>query len=388
MTMRWFPPIFYAFALFNQIAQARGEDTPASSLKQLEQLEILQSRMAFGDKSAVEGLATHLAVMGSTLAKASAADWKDSRYTEAGVRFLLAGGSPRVIEQLAGKHAFLKAEPLLMGALAYITGHESEAREKLETIKPAALRKSLGAQTAFMISIVTTASNLEAAIELLDLARTLSPGGLLEEAALRREIILLTKSKDTEKALRLLRQYLARFSRSLFAEKFFQELVALIPETGIAESIDDIRKLRPFLEALLPGHRRGLLLSIARKSLLDGRMDVAQAAASAAIEMSGGDSAESAAGHLYRAAARLADSGDEATAADLLKIEAAKLPRRDLLLLAGAKEIAKRQRGDTGAPGVTAGTADADTRLQEETAKASTSRAETAISRADRLLEK
>ena len=293
-----------------------------------------------------------------------------------------------MLEQLARKHAFLKSDNLLMGALDYILRRESEALDKLEAIKPATQPKSLGAQTAFMISVLLASSNHARAIELLDLARTLAPGTLLEESALRSEILLLVRSRSAEKSLRLLRQYLARFGRSLFAERFVQELVAIIPGAGLADSVDDVRKLEFFADAVSPEHRNALLLSIARNSLLNGRMDVVEATTSRVIETPDAGSPGVGVARMYRAAARLSSGGDESAVAELQKIDATKLPRSDQFLLAGAKEIAKRQRTDAGNSVVLADGPGATAFSAEEIARDLESRAEKAISRAVQLLEK
>ena len=63
-------------------------------------------------------------------------------------------------------------------------------------------------------------ANAKAAVELLDWARLLSPGGLVEEAALRREIALLAGAKDVARVAMLTRQYVTRFAASLYAADF------------------------------------------------------------------------------------------------------------------------------------------------------------------------
>ena len=198
MTLSRRATLLPALIFLAQSVPALCQNDVAGTVKQMEQLEVLQSRMAQGDRTAVDAQTILLASMGATLLKASSAEWKDGRFAEAGVKYLLAGGSPRVVEQLVRKHGFLKDDGLLMGALAYVSGREPEARDRLESTRPSTLPRSLGAQTAFMMSVLTGGSNPGAALDLLDLARTLAPGGLLEEAALRREIVLLTKSGRSE----------------------------------------------------------------------------------------------------------------------------------------------------------------------------------------------
>ena len=54
----------------------------------------------------------------------------------------------------------------------------------------------LAGQVAFARSVLETRRDPKAAIARLDWARLLAPGGLVEEAALRREIGLLAEARD------------------------------------------------------------------------------------------------------------------------------------------------------------------------------------------------
>ena len=84
--------------------------------------------------------------------------------------------------------------------------------------------------------MLETKRDAKAAVELLDWARLLAPGGLVEEAALRREIALLAEAKDVGRAAMLTRQYATRFAASLYAADFFRDLAVAIARFGLAPS--------------------------------------------------------------------------------------------------------------------------------------------------------
>ena len=109
---------------------------------------------------------------------------------------------------------------LVRGALAYITSHETDALEPLSKIDLDTLDLRLAGQIAFARSVLVTKRDPKAAVLLLDWARLLAPGGLVEEAALRRETALLTEAGKSPRVATLTRQYATRFPASLYAADF------------------------------------------------------------------------------------------------------------------------------------------------------------------------
>src|SRR5208337_5212645 len=85
-----------------------------------------------------------------------------------------------------------------------------------------------------------------------DLSRLLAPGGLVEEAALRREITLLAEAKDVRRVAMLTRQYSTRFAASLYAADFFRELAGAIARLGLADDPANYQLLSNAAAALPP----------------------------------------------------------------------------------------------------------------------------------------
>jgi hypothetical protein len=71
------------------------------------------------------------------------------------------------------------------------------------------------------------------AIRLLDQARVLAPGTLVEETALRRELVLADEIADIDKFTFLSSEYIWRFPSSAYFESFRQRFVASTIHFGL-----------------------------------------------------------------------------------------------------------------------------------------------------------
>ena len=372
--------------ILSLVAGAAGEPTN-DFLQEAAQLERVQARIAQGDKSAIVSQSKILAAISAAILKTRAADWNDQRHIHVAVQYLLAGGEPKVVEQIFRKQLIFNDESLLVGTLAYVVGREKDARDRLSTIDPRSLPKSVGAQTAFMKSVLSTAGESGTAVELLDLARLLAPGGLLEEAALRREFVLLAQPGHAEKALRLLRQYLSRFGNSLFAEKFLTEVIAAVPRLEVVKSANDIGVLEFFASSISRDQKRTLYLVVARDALLNGRMPVAEAAASRALAFAAETGPDREVARLYIAAARLTGRDSQSAVADLSRIDTSKLSAIDGALLAAAKEVASRLHSVSDLNLAQSSTPDAvKPSVQELVATESLKRGKASLARAEQML--
>ena len=107
----------------------------------------------------------------------------------------------------------------------------------------AVLPQRLAGEVAFARSVLETKRDARAAAGLLDWSRLLAPGGLVEEAALRREIALLAEAKDVTRLAMLTRQYVTRFAASLYATDFLSDLAGAIARLGLADDPANYKRL-------------------------------------------------------------------------------------------------------------------------------------------------
>jgi len=304
-------------------------------------LQNLQARIAAGDKAAYASQTERISAVGAAILAAKPEVWQSKHETDSAVIYLLSGGQPRDIVHLVESGAVPASEiPLMRGVLAYVLGNEPEAEKRLSAIDARQLPLRLAGPMAFAQSVLETGRDSAKAIELLDLARLLAPGTLVEEAALRREIMLVADQHDVDRIARLARQYASRFGTSVYAESFLQTLAGALAQSGAIDSPEAFDKFKAFFAALAPDTRRGFLLGLARTATLSGRFEVAAAAAATALVGVAPDSVDEARGKLYDAMARILTSDYDAALAELQNVAPAKLDRHDQELLAAARGVA------------------------------------------------
>jgi chemotaxis protein MotC len=237
MTVPWRAWASAAFAL---VAPAAASAASANFADMADELQRIQLQIAQGDKAAYAAQLNQLKIMGAAIAAAEPETWKDRRQADSLVIYILSGGSLADLAPLLKGDAVVESEwALARGALAYVTNHEAEAISLLGKEDLNALDARLSGEVAFARSVLETKRDAKAAVELLDWARLVAPGGLVEEAALRREIALLAEAKDVGRAAMLTRQYATRFAASLYAADFFRDLAAAIVRFGLADDPGD-----------------------------------------------------------------------------------------------------------------------------------------------------
>jgi len=321
--------------------------TPHPISDMLFDLQSLQARMAAGDKSAYPKQAEKIRAIGEAILAENPDNWKNKEEVEAAAAFLLGGGQPRVIQKLIESNAIpAEQNNLMRGALAYVIGRSLEAEALLVDIDPHSVSLRLGGQLAFAQAVLLTARAPERAIERLDLARLLAPGSLVEEAALRREILMTGDRHDGERVIALARQYATRYAHSIYADNFIQGLAASSVKYGLIDDLDSLRKFEEMLSLVPPPRRLEFLLNVARGETLTGRYEVAGAAADDALGQLPAGAPEEPAARFYSAAARTLGPDYEAALAELRAVDRARLSAADQALWAATLRTALHLRDE------------------------------------------
>jgi chemotaxis protein MotC len=334
-----------ALAAFTLLAPAPAFADPPKISDLVDELRRIQFKVAQGDKAAYPAELNQLKTIGAAIATASPETWKTKRETDSLIIYILSGGSLADVGTLLKGDAVLGSErSLARGALAYVTNHEAGAIALLREADLTALDARLAGEVAFARSVLETKRDAKGAVDLLDWARLLAPGGLVEEAALRREIALLAEAKDMTRLTALTRQYLTRFGTSLYAADFLRDLAGAVARLGLADDPANYKLISSALASLPPDGRREFLLNLAKSGVVNGRFVAAASAATEALESSKADSPEAMRARLYLAASRLFSDAYGAALADLRALSAAKLDRADASLLAAARRVAAELR--------------------------------------------
>ncbi|WP_157961471.1 chemotaxis protein MotC [Microvirga flavescens] len=383
---------------FPVMAEPDGEQQSraisATPIELVRTLQALQDQIAMGSTNAHLAQRTLLARIDESLTSLDATVWQEPHNVRSTVVFVLSGGRPDILRKIQNTGGLATLDEVLVkGALAYVEGREDDARQLLEGIDVHTLPPVLAGQIALVQSALVVRNDPARSVALLDFARLQLPGTLVEEAALRREIFVVSQMGDTKKFDALSRQYLRRFRHSIYSGNFRQRFASALTRLEFAKDHERFRRLVSMLDELEPSVSLELYLMIARAAIEQGQTGAAVLAADKAGELSGKDSVSNARARLYRAAAIVVSKeGFEPGLAELRRIDKQILPPRDVELLDSALAMASFIRsGPAGAPSPVPPPKPVASVEPPEKINLPTpaiSRAQSALERVDRLFQK
>jgi chemotaxis protein MotC len=345
-------------------------------------LQLMQDQMARGSAAAQAGQARLVAHIAQAFLAADPETWKDPRYSRAALVYVMSGGSPDVARRLLelGEAVPLDAS-MLKGVLAYLEGRNVEAKQLLEPIDARLQHMSVAGPLALIQATLTVETDPAKAMRLLDVARLLAPGTLVEESALRRAVATAGMLGDRAKFRSLCEQYIRRFQDSVYADAFRAQFAALFLDLAPEDGEESAAMLDEMLATVRAEQRRRLYLSVARTALTRGVTGTAGYASDRAKELSGEDAQDAV---LYGAAAAIFGDGLESAVAELARIDPNGLQEANREIRAAAlsmgEQITAWPDGEGAAP------AEGDTEPTARATLASVARARSAIAGVDALL--
>lgn len=289
-------------------------------------LQMLQNEIARGSAPSHAAQAQLVAEISAQFARTDAALWRDRRNAQAAAIFLFSGGRAASLRALAAGKAFAPQDlALVSGAIAYAEGREADARRLLGPIDPLTVNGALGGQLALAQSTLLRATDPKRALELLDVARLLSPGTLVEEAALRRQIMLVEEAATLPRFIGLSSQYLRRFRNSIYAAAMVKRMKLALVELSTLDDGLAFEAVADLLGSLPDEERVEVDLSIARKALLKGRLKLVRRAVDDLLALKKAeDDGVRARAILYRSAAAAVSGekrAEEGTQPDLARLD-------------------------------------------------------------------
>ena len=328
--------------------QGFAQDIVRTPAEMARLLQDAQGQVALGVAGGPETLAGLLAAMGEKFAHVEAAVWREPRHARAAALFVFSGGDASVARLILDRGGLAAPEAsLLRGALAHVEGRAAEARKLIADLDPRGFESALGGHLAF--AQAGMAKDGAAARGLLELARLLAPGGLVEEAALRREIFLAGESGDAAAFAELSRRYARRFRASAYFDNFAQRFVAAAAALPLGALEAALPALEDATRGLEAKERRAFLLSLARRALIEGRRDIGRRAAREALAIAGDDALARRRAQLYAAAADIAPG--VAAEPDLSAVGDEGLDAQDRALRAAALVAARASTRAVSPPG-------------------------------------
>jgi chemotaxis protein MotC len=267
--------------------------------------------------------------------------WQDPKNARAAVVFVLSGGNAGILRGLlrggAGKAI---DESLAKGVLAYGEGRHDEAAELLNGIDARALDPGLAGHIAYVQGELAAKKDPAKALGHLDDARLLSPGTIVEEAALRRQIGLLAAAGNADRYEVLASQYLRRFAHSVYAPGFRQQFALAIAAYAKAAAPDRLARLETMLGGTEETDRRDIYLTIAKEAVARGKVEMARFAAAHAVQLAEEGSLERERARVYEAATLVATTEYQRGLDALNAADVRKLPEADAALVEAALTLA------------------------------------------------
>lgn len=302
-------------------------------------LQAVQDGIANGDTAAHGSHIALIRQIGEKFLAADPAVWSNPQNSQAVVIYLLSGGAPQIVRKLPRDRMNVD-ERLFNGALAYVEGRQEEAREQLKDVKPRTLSSGLGGQVALVQGALYARTEASLAVERLDDARLLLPGTLVEEAALRREILLVGQAEDFDKFEFLTLAYIRHYRNSIYAGDFWQRFSTGLTQSSLALDERRFARIAALLEQIDRASRLKLYLVIARAAMVRGRLAMTRLAGERALALSADASADRERAHFFRGAARALSDEYEGGLAELKAVDRSKLPDRDVPLFNATVQLA------------------------------------------------
>lgn len=304
-------------------------------------LQVLQERIAGGDHASLPMQKKMIELIDARLTKTTEAEFADRRNVEALMIYGMSGGNPRTVEGVTGRLRLEGRDKLLTdGLVAYLRSEHGKADTTLASVDPMKESAELGGFLALIKGTVRALENPAEGLAILDKARLLSPGSLVEETALRRSITLAATAGDGGRFLAASEQYVRRFLKSPYASHFADGFI-----NGVVSLQDrlDMAEVGEIIAAMNGEQQNAIYLRIARKAAIlgHGRLaDFASAKAEAVGNAKPGEADPRI--ELYDALGAVTSESIDDVARRLEKIDRAMLSPRDVRLLDAATAVVDR----------------------------------------------
>lgn len=315
---------------------AAASDAPAGlePYQIVRSLELVQDRLAGGDHASQPMQRKLLEMIDERFATKEGSRFENERNRRALLVYAMSGGNPVTVETAIGRLG--KDDPsrkLAESILFYLNGKPQQAIDAFATVDPMAHSPDIAMYLALVKGSMLSEVEPRKALALLDRARLLAPGTLVEEAALRRSIAVATTLADVKRFLRLSEQYVRSYLYSPYASQFADAFVAgvvTLHATIDRQAIVDIAAL------MEPEQEKVIYLRIARRAAIDGLIDFAAFAATHAEGVEADPRAE-----LYSGLSSVTSATVGEVVARLSKIDRSRLSESDRGLLDAASAITR-----------------------------------------------
>jgi len=334
-TIRWL--LFGLFSLPLTTAQAAMASPEPYLL--VRSMRMLQDQVASGKPEALPMLNRVLGHIAEQLQAAKPEVWSKPANVYAIFIYLLNGGNPEVVRTILTSANLGQVDPkLVAGSLAYADGDTLRIIENFQELPP---NVPIELVASIYLVTATQLAGIDAgtALKRLDYIRLNAPGTLLEEAALRRGLMIAARLGDKDKVRLMARNYLQRFALSPYSEDFFRQLVDALMVFKNKISNEEIEEMASLA---WPGARLPFYLRVARGSIVGGAMERARFASQQADGLATTLKADGTQAKLYLAVSNVGSDKTGEAKFMLSKLPKDRLHGRDVQLLEAATTMANK----------------------------------------------
>lgn len=262
---------------------ASADDGGLAPYKMMRSLQLVQDRIANGDHAAVPMQSRLLEMTDERLRAAEADDFEDRRNVDAMLAAAMSGGNPTTLEATLSRHDFDEATRAVGNALVhYLNGDVGRARAGFAGLDHEAYGEQIRPFLLLINAAIISQPSPAAALDMLDRARLLAPGSLVEEAALRRSIALAAELQNLDRFILASAQYSRRFLRSPYAVEYAENMVEGI--VRFASAITE-QQIADIVQPMNREQARTVYLRLARKSAIEGHQGLLELASAQAAAL-------------------------------------------------------------------------------------------------------
>jgi chemotaxis protein MotC len=311
---------------------------PLQPYQMVRSLQLVQDRLASGDHAALPMQNKLLEMADARFRASKPDDFKEPKNLRALLVYGMSGGNPATVRGAAGRIQLDETNQAIVdGILDYLGGQPGPAIAALQPIDPMTLSPDVGAFVALIKGSLLAIDDPVQALKLLDQARLLSPGTLVEEAALRRSVAIATTNGDAARFAQASTQYVERYLLSPYASQFADSFVAGVVTLHMALSQDKLADITSMMDT---ERERVIYLRIARRAAIDGLNELSAFASTKAIpDDKGATQADDPRAELYASLSSITSATVDDIRAKLKTIDRSRLSPSDRSLLDAAQQI-------------------------------------------------
>lgn len=318
---------------------AAAQEIGLQPYQMVRSLQLVQDRIAGGDHAALPMQNKLLEMIDTRLRRSGDEEFADKRNFHALMVYAMSGGNPATIADILARLEIEESDRAAGAAiLGYLLGDVAQSRAALSGIEPQDYPTEVAAFLSLVKGSVFAAEDVQTGLAMLDEARLLSPGTLVEEAALRRTVTLAAQAGQSDRFLSASEQYARRYLRSPYSTQFAEGFVSGIVE--LRQDID-IGRVEQAVAWMTQEQARTVYLRLARRAAIEGDGEMlAFASGRAASHGEAGGGPADPRSQLYAGISSVTSETVEEVLRRLQGLNPSSLSASDRALLTAAKAVA------------------------------------------------